>query len=83
MINNFEDYIDINPKVMLGKPIIKGTRITVELILEKTAYGYDVNDILRAYPHLTREKILAAYAFALQSFQTDVFYSNVPKSLAA
>jgi uncharacterized protein (DUF433 family) len=83
MIKNFEDYIDINPKVMLGKPIIKGTRITVELIMEKTAYGYDVNDILRAYPHLTREQILAAYAFALQSFQTDVFYSNTPKSLAA
>jgi uncharacterized protein (DUF433 family) len=63
MIKNFEDYIDINPKVMLGKPVIKGTRITVELILEKTAYGYDVNDILRAYPHLTREKILACSQF--------------------
>jgi uncharacterized protein (DUF433 family) len=68
---------------MLGKPVIKGTRITVELIMEKTAYGYNINDILRAYPHLNREQILAAYAFALDSFQTDVFYSNSPKSLAA
>jgi uncharacterized protein (DUF433 family) len=57
---NFEEYIEVNPKVMLGKPIIKGTRITVELILEKTTYGYSVDDILRAYPHLKREQVLAA-----------------------
>jgi uncharacterized protein (DUF433 family) len=61
---NFEDYIEVNPKVMLGKPIIKGTRITVELILEKATYGYGVDHILRAYPHLKREQVLAAYAFA-------------------
>ena len=60
----FEEYIEVNPKVMLGKPIIKGTRITVELILEKTTYGYGVDDILRAYPHLKREQVLAAYAYA-------------------
>jgi uncharacterized protein (DUF433 family) len=60
---NFEEYIEVNPKVMLGKPIIKGTRITVELILEKTTYGYGVDDILRAYTHLKREQVLAAYAF--------------------
>jgi uncharacterized protein (DUF433 family) len=80
---NFEEYIEVNPKVMLGKPIIKGTRITVELILEKTTYGYGVDDILRAYPHLKREQVLAAYAFALHSFQTHEFYLNTKTPLAA
>jgi uncharacterized protein (DUF433 family) len=80
---NFEEYIEVNPKVMLGKPIIKGTRITVELILEKTTYGYGVDDILRAYPHLKREQVLAAYAYALQSLQTHTFYLNTKTPLAA
>ncbi|MEC5147777.1 DUF433 domain-containing protein [Chitinophaga sp. 212800010-3] len=50
-------YIDINPKVMLGKPVIKGTRITVELILERLSSGETVQDILVAYPHITPEAI--------------------------
>jgi uncharacterized protein (DUF433 family) len=48
-------YIDSDPAVMLGKPVIKGTRITVESILEKLSQGQAVDDILKAHPHLTRE----------------------------
>jgi uncharacterized protein (DUF433 family) len=44
--------IDINPKVMLGKPVIRGTRITVELILRKLGEGAATKDLLEAYPHL-------------------------------
>lgn len=51
------------PKVMMGKPVIAGTRITVELIQEKTAAGETIEEILWAYPHLTREGVLAAIAF--------------------
>jgi uncharacterized protein (DUF433 family) len=54
-----ENLIEINPKVMMGKPIIKGTRITAELVLEKLAAGQTIEDILRSYPHLNREQILA------------------------
>ncbi|TWF44676.1 uncharacterized protein (DUF433 family) [Chitinophaga polysaccharea] len=50
-------YIDINPKVMLGKPVIKGTRITIESILERLSNGETVQDILVAYPHITPEAI--------------------------
>jgi uncharacterized protein (DUF433 family) len=59
-----EARVVINPKVMLGKPIIRGTRITVELLLRKLGEGASEDDIIDAYPHLTREDIRAALAYA-------------------
>lgn len=59
--------IEINPQVMLGKPVIKGTRIPVELILRKLAEGATVEELLDAYPHLSREDIQAALAYAGQA----------------
>ncbi|MBV9034703.1 MAG: DUF433 domain-containing protein [Acidobacteriaceae bacterium] len=63
-----------NPKVMMGKPVIRGTRITVELILEKLAAGQTEEQILLAHPHITREGIRAALAFAAQALQASVVY---------
>ncbi|MBP6002030.1 MAG: DUF433 domain-containing protein [Pyrinomonadaceae bacterium] len=54
--------IKSDPAIMMGKPVIAGTRITVELILEKLAAGETVEQILDAYPRLTRESISAAIA---------------------
>ena len=56
--------IQTNPKAMLGKPVIRGTRIPVELILRKLAEGGREEDLLDAYPRLTREDIRAAIAYA-------------------
>ncbi len=56
--------IAINPEVMLGKPVIKGTRITVELILEKLAQGGTIEYLLDGYPHISEEDIRAAIAYA-------------------
>jgi uncharacterized protein (DUF433 family) len=56
--------IEVNPKVMLGKPVIRGTRITVELILRKLGEGATQADLLNAYPGLTREDIQAAMIYA-------------------
>jgi len=53
-----------DPKVMMGKPVIAGTRVTVEIILEKLSAGETVEQILEAHPRLTREAIRAALAFA-------------------
>ena len=53
-----------DPDIMMGKPTIKGTRITVELILEELGEGLSVEDVLRAHPHLTKEQVLAALRFA-------------------
>jgi uncharacterized protein (DUF433 family) len=50
--------------IMLGKPIIKGTRITVELVLRKLSEGMTIEELLEAYPHLTREDILAAISYS-------------------
>ena len=63
-----------DPAVMMGKPVIAGTRITVELILEKLAAGETVEQILEAHPRLTREGIQAALAFAAEALGADVVY---------
>jgi uncharacterized protein (DUF433 family) len=56
--------IEINPKIMLGKPVIRGTRIPVELVLRKLGEGATEADLLDAYPNLTREDLRAAMLFA-------------------
>jgi len=58
------DRIETNPKIMFGKPVIKGTRITVELILRKLGGGMTVSEILKDHPHLVSDDIYAAAAFA-------------------
>jgi len=58
------DRIKINPKVMMGKPVIRGTRIPVELILRKLSEGATEADLLDAYPRLKREDIQAAIGYA-------------------
>jgi uncharacterized protein (DUF433 family) len=58
------DRIEINPEIMFGKPVIRGTRITVELILRKLAGGMTVDEIIAGHPNLTAEDIYAAAAFA-------------------
>ncbi len=63
-----------DPKVMMGKPVVVGTRITVELILEKLAAGKTVEEILEAHPRLTREGIRAALLFASEALHADVVY---------
>lgn len=63
-----------NPKVMLGKPVLRGTRITVELILERFAAGHSEGEILLAYPHITREGLRAALAFAAEALQVSAVY---------
>jgi uncharacterized protein (DUF433 family) len=58
------DRIEINPNILLGKPVIRGTRIPVELILRKLGEGAAESDLLDAYPRLTRADIQAALAYA-------------------
>lgn len=65
--------IDSNPNVIVGKPIIKGTRLTVEYILNLLAHGSTVEDILDEYQGLTREDIQACLFFASQSLSQTTF----------
>ena len=64
MPENLLERIEVNPAVMLGKPVIKGTRITVELIIRKLSEGATENDLLDGYPRLTKIDIQAALAYA-------------------
>ena len=67
-------FVDVNPKVMLGKPVLRGTRITVENILERLGAGESVDDILEAYPQLTQQAIQGALAFAAEVLSGEVVY---------
>ena len=58
------DRVEINPKIMLGKPVIRGTRIPVELIVRKLSEGADEKSILEAYPKLTSNDVHAALRYA-------------------
>ena len=69
-----DQWIISDPSVMMGKPVVAGTRITVELILEKLAAGETIEQILDAHPRLTREAIQAALAFAGEALRADVIY---------
>jgi uncharacterized protein (DUF433 family) len=66
--------IESNPEIMMGKPVIGGTRITVELILEKLAAGETYEQLIESYPRLTREGILAALEFAAEAMKSEAVY---------
>lgn len=64
-----------DPRIMMGKPVVAGTRITVELILEKLAAGESEEELLAAHPRLTREAIRAALRFAAEALRAEVVYA--------
>jgi uncharacterized protein (DUF433 family) len=66
--------ITSDPKVMMGKPVVSGTRITVEHILEKLSTGETIEQVIAAHPMLTREAIHSALAFAAEALRADVVY---------
>ena len=63
---SYKQRITAHPDVMLGKPVIKDTRITVELILRKLSEGMTIEALLTAYPHVSREDILAALSYSAE-----------------
>jgi uncharacterized protein (DUF433 family) len=76
MFDELLSRVEINPAVMLGKPVIRGTRLTVEIILEKLAAGRTVDEVRENYPFLAREDVLAALAYARNAIGTDELIPN-------
>ena len=74
MMLNWQDHIISEPDVMFGKPCFKGTRIPVELILEKIAYGRPMDEILGGYPWLSKDSIQAAQLYALDAVRNDLLF---------
>ena len=73
MTIDWKQRIAVDPDILAGKPVIRGTRISVELILDRTADGWSLEDILKSYPHLKREDVLAAHSFAAELFKEETF----------
>ena len=63
---DWRDHIELNPEVLVGKPVLKGTRLAVELILDMVAVGVPEAEILANYPRVTHEGILACVAYAAE-----------------
>jgi uncharacterized protein (DUF433 family) len=61
---DWQDRISIHPNILVGKPVIKGTRISVELVIDMLGSDWSFEDILRNYPHITREDIIACLKYA-------------------
>ena len=68
------ELIRSDPSIMMGKPVVAGTRIPVELILEKLAAGETIDQLLEAHPRLSKEDIPAALSFAAEALRADVVY---------
>ncbi len=75
MKTDWKKYIVSDPKIMLGKPIIKGTRITVELVLEKLSEGEPVSQILESHPHVSKKSVYACLAYAHDSIKNETAFS--------
>ena len=63
--------ITVNPDIMRGKPVVSGTRITVEYILDQLGHGHSVDDILDGHPRLTREGVKAAVQYAIDALRSE------------
>jgi uncharacterized protein (DUF433 family) len=74
---NWHERITVNPQVLVGKPIIKGTRIAVEFVVDLLARGWTVERILQEYDHLTAEDIQACLAYASEILKSEKVYLPV------
>lgn len=68
---DWRDHIRSNPEVLSGKPILKGTRISVDFLLDLLANGWSEKQILESYPNLTRDSLRAVFAFAAESTRNE------------
>jgi uncharacterized protein (DUF433 family) len=75
---NWQPYIERVPGVMLGKPIFRDTRITVEFVLERLAQGANAEDLVRSHPPLTPDHVRAAIAYALAAVRQDEVVLSTP-----
>ncbi|MEM8900816.1 MAG: DUF433 domain-containing protein [Bacteroidota bacterium] len=72
---NWREFISSDPKILFGKPVLKGTRVPVDLILEKLSFGESPQQLLDAYPHIDKESIFACLAFAADAVRNETTIS--------
>ncbi len=74
---DWEERIEINPRILVGKPVVKGTRLAVEFIIDLLAQGWSEADVLRNYPGLVQEDIQACLAYASATLRSEKVYPLV------
>jgi uncharacterized protein (DUF433 family) len=74
LLNNWEDRIIVDPKVLVGKPVIKGTRLSVEFVLGLLANGWSVEQVLDEYHQLSRDDIIAVLKYAVEAVKEEKVY---------
>ncbi len=70
---NWKEHIAVDPEVLVGKPIIAGTRLSVQLLLDRLADGWTQEDLLRSYPKLTPQALQAVFAFASEMMRDEEY----------
>lgn len=75
---NWREHIEVNPAVLVGKPIVKGTRLAVDFVLGLFAAGWSEKDILENYPTLTAETLRAVFAFAAETISDEALHPRQP-----
>jgi uncharacterized protein (DUF433 family) len=75
MVMDWHDHIHSNPKVLAGKPVIKGTRLSVDFVLRLLANGWTGEQLLANYPRLTPEALQACFSFAAECLEEESFYA--------
>ena len=71
---DWNDYIHSDPEILLGKPVVKGTRLSVEFILGLFAEGWTEQQIIENYPTLSKESLTAVFAFTTECMREEFFY---------
>ena len=77
---NWKDHIIVNPDVLVGKPVIKGTRISLEFIIERLAQGWTEKDLLNNYPRLTLLDLQAVFGYIQECIKDGLLINYPPKS---
>jgi len=72
-MTDWHDHIIVDEGILAGKPVIRGTRIAVDLLMDRLADGWSMDDILATYPRLTREDVLAAIGFVAEVFREEQY----------
>ena len=80
---DWREHIVMDPAILGGKPVLKGTRLSVEFVLELLAAGLQGNSLLENYPNLSEERIRAVLAYAAETFREERFYILPPTKASA
>jgi len=73
---DYRKYIHSDPNILLGKPVIIGTRISVELILKKLSEGASVEELIKSYPNLKKDEIMACIAYSADAIEREEIIAN-------